>query len=357
MSKPLSVAIVGAGIGREHLLAYQALPNRFNVEIVCELDEARAQTLLSTSPGTRYEKELDAVLSDPTIDIVDICLPPHLHMQACVDTLNAGKHVVCEKPLVASVQDADQLIALSTKSGKSVFPVFQYRYGLGGLQMRKLIDAGLAGKAFTGTLETHWNRDTDYYKPEWRGTWAGEQGGAVLNHAIHMHDWLSFVFGPVASVYADLATRVNDIEVEDCASMSIRMESGALVTSSITLGAADDTSRLRFCFEGLTAESGLSPYKPAEGDWTFKARAPFKQTAIDKALSEVTQPSSGYVGLFSAISEALRGSPGQEVTLEDGRRSLEFVSAVYSSARNRSPVDLPLTELHDSYRGWLPEVG
>jgi len=220
--------------------------------------------------------------------------------------------------------------------------------------MRKLIDAGLAGKAFTGTLETHWNRGAAYYEPEWRGTWAGEQGGAVLNHAIHMHDWLSFVFGPVASVYAELATRVNDIEVEDCAAISLRMKNGALVTSSITLGAADDTSRLRFCFEGLTAESGLSPYAPADGEWTFTAREPFEQQAIDKALASVDLPPSSYVGLFTAIADALEGQTGSEVTLLDGRQSLEFVSAVYASAREKRPIELPLTASHSSYEGWGP---
>lgn len=349
-----NVAIIGAGIGREHLAAYQALPDRFSVSLICDLNEDRAQSLLANAPDASYEKALSDVLSNPAIDIVDICLPPHLHMDTCVDALNAGKQVICEKPLVSSVRDADKLIAICQETGQSVFPVFQYRFGLGGLQMRTLIDDGLARKAFTGTLETHWNRGAEYYQPEWRGTWSGEQGGAVLNHAIHIHDWLSFVFGPVASVYADLATRVNDIEVEDCASISIRMESGALVTSSITLGAADDTSRLRFCFEGLTAESGSSPYKPAEGQWTFTAREPYQQSAIDHAIAEVTQPASSYIGLFTAISEALSGRPGQEVTLADGRRSLEFVSAVYSSARRRAPVDLPLTEQHESYRGWLP---
>lgn len=347
------VAIIGAGIGREHLDAYLQLPERFKVQTLCDLDEARATEVLKASPETRYTEHLQSVLEDREIDLVDICLPPHLHFDTCRRALSAGKSVICEKPLVSSLRDADQLIELSTARGLSIFPVFQYRYGLGGLQMRKLIDSGLTGKAFAGTLETHWNRDAEYYLPEWRGTWAGEQGGAVLNHAIHMHDWLSFVFGPVGSVFAELATRVNDIEVEDCAALSLRMESGALVTSSITLGAADDTSRLRFSFAGLTAESGTNPYAPAQGEWTFTARKPFAQEAIDQVLAEVESPPSGYIGLFTAIAEALDGRPGMEVTLDDGRRSLEFVSAVYASARDRRPVDLPLTSTHASYDGWV----
>ena len=130
------------------------------------------------------------------------------------------------------------------------------------------------------------------------------------------------------------------------------MESGALVTSSITLGAADDTSRLRFCFEGLTAQSGYNPYAPAQGEWTFTAREPYTQQAIDETLANIKPPLAGYVGLFKAIADALAGKPGEQVTLEDGKRSLEFVSAVYASAREKAPVQLPLTSAHVSYTGW-----
>ncbi len=354
MSKRHSVAIIGAGIGREHLDAYRQLPERFEVKTLCDLNEARVREVLSESTEVQSATSVDSVLNDPSIELVDVCLPPHLHFDLCKRALHAGKSVICEKPLVSSVSDADQLIALTKQTGQSIFPVFQYRYGLGGLQMRKLIDSGLAGKAFTGTLETHWNRGSAYYEPQWRGTWAGEQGGAVLNHAIHMHDWLSFIFGPVASVYADLATRVNDIEVEDCAAISLRMHSGALVTSSITLGAADDTSRLRFCFAGLTAESGSNPYAPAQGKWTFTAREPNQQEKIDDLLNEIATPAASYMGLFTAIADAIDGNPGQEVTLQDGRQSLEFVSAVYASAREHKPIALPLTSDHPSYKGWAP---
>ncbi len=354
MSNPRNVAIIGAGIGREHLDAYLQLPDKFTVSILCDLDAARAKEVLINSPTTRYIDSINTVLQDESIEIIDICLPPHLHFETCQRSLSAGKKVICEKPLVSSVKHADELIELSNSKGLPIFPVFQYRYGLGGMQMRKLIDSGLTGKAYTGTLETHWNRGPAYYEPQWRGTWAGEQGGAVLNHAIHMHDWLNFVFGPVESVFAQLATRVNDIEVEDCAALSLRMKSGALVTSSITLGAANDTSRLRFCFEGLTAESGTNPYAPADDQWSFIAREPFNQTNIDQELASITKPPSGYVGFFTAIADALDGKNGHEVTLADGRRSLEFVSAVYASARAQQPVELPLTANHPSYGGWGP---
>jgi predicted dehydrogenase len=103
--------------------------------------------------------DLATVLADPEIDLVDICLPPHLHFSVSEQALNAGKHVICEKPLVRSLHEADRLLALSAASGKQIFPVFQYRYGHALAQLRALQAAGLTGKPFVASLETHWNRN------------------------------------------------------------------------------------------------------------------------------------------------------------------------------------------------------
>jgi predicted dehydrogenase len=348
------VSIVGAGIGTSHLAGFWQLRDRFTVANVCDLNTARAEALVVQYPGVAVTDDLAGVIADPEIDIVDVCLPPHLHFQTCLDALSAGKHVICEKPLVTSLKEADALAEKVAETGRSIFPVFQYRYGLGTAQLRALRDAGLAGRCYAGSLETHWDRDAAYYAIDWRGTWAGERGGALLGHAIHIHDMLSAILGPVAQVYADVATRVNDIEVEDCAALAIRMEEGARITSSVTLGAAGNTSRLRLMFEGFTVESDHAPYSFAEMGWTFTARAPRKQAEIDAVLATVAPPKLGYAGLFAAMADALDGHPGREVTLEDGRRSLEFVTACYASAREGRPVALPLGPDHPLYGSWLP---
>lgn len=350
-----AVSIVGAGIGAQHLKGYAANPDRFQIHSICDLDEVRGKALAESHPGTAFTSDLKSVLADPAVDILDVCLPPHLHFSTIMQGLEVGKIVVCEKPLVASLAEADQLIAAVRDTGGTVAPVFQYRYGLGTAQLHALIDAGLAGRCYTGTLETHWNRPAAYYDIAWRGTWKGERGGALLGHAIHIHDLLPWLIGPVAQVFADTATRVNDIEVEDCAALSIRMRDGALITSSVTLGAADDTSRLRLCFEGFTAESDHAPYSLAEKAWRFTARAPTEQAKIDAVLAGVKDAQSGFAGMFEALADALDGTGGREVTLEDGRRSLEFVTAVYASARENRPVALPLGPEHGMYHGWMPD--
>lgn len=349
-----NVVIVGAGIGAQHLEGFASLPDLFRVTAVCDLNTERAEGIVKDYPGVAVVSDLNAVLADPEVHIVDICLPPHLHFKTAMAVLEAGKTVICEKPLVSSLAEADCLADKAKETGCGVYPVFQYRYGLGTAQLHALMEAGLAGKCFGGSLETHWNRQADYYAIDWRGTWAGEQGGALLGHAIHIHDLLSSLLGPVARLHAELATRVNDIEVEDCAALSIRMESGAVVTSSVTLGCAEDTSRLRLMFEGFTVESDHAPYAPAANSWSFKARAPYEQTAIDKVLSTVVSAKSGYAGMFEALHEAMNGANGREVTLADGRRSLEFVTGCYHSSREGVAVNFPLDETHPLYSGWLP---
>ncbi|MBV6656552.1 MAG: Gfo/Idh/MocA family oxidoreductase [Devosiaceae bacterium] len=351
----IMVAILGAGIGAEHLEGYRALPETFRVKTVCDLDAARAQSIIGDDP-IEVETAADAVLSDPELDLIDICLPPHLHFGTALAALAAGKHVICEKPLVRSVREADALADAAAKAGRQVFPVFQYRFGRGLQQLKALQTAGLAGKAYTASIETHWNRDAAYYAAPWRGTWAGESGGAVLGHAIHNHDLLSYSLGPIAAVQAQTATRVNAIEVEDCAALLFEMQSGALVTSSVTLGAGFDETRLRFCFEGLTATSGTEPYAPGAGQWQFVARAPTTQDAIDTMLASLTPERSGYAGFFEAVAQALDGHPGRDVTLADGRRSIELVTAVYHAARTGTRVPLPLGKDHALYEGWQPQT-
>ncbi len=350
----LNVAIIGAGIGKKHLNGFAELPKAFAVRTICDLDEDRGRALAASHPGTGFTTELSSVLADPNIDIVDVCLPPHLHLSACLDALDAGKKVICEKPLVASLYEADLLSQKVAETNGFLSPVFQYRYGLGSAQLQALIDAGLAGRAYAGTLETHWDRSEAYYSVPWRGTWAGEQGGAILGHAIHIHDLLPMFLGPIERVYADLDTRVNDIEVEDCAALCIRMESGALITSSVTLGCAENMSRMRLIFEGFTVESDREPYALTEDSWSFIARGQTKQADIDRVLAGVGPVLSGYTAMFDAIARKLHGEDAPFVSLADGRRSLEFVSAVYGSARSNLPVSLPLGPDCDLYEGWLP---
>lgn len=354
MSEPrIRVAICGAGIGAEHLQGYLANPDLYDVACIADPDRLRAEPLI-VQAGADYVASYEDAIARTDIDLIDICLPPQMHKQAMLQALASAKHVICEKPLLPSLADIDEVMAQAAASGCCVIPVFQYRFGNGISQLRELMSRGLTGKPLIATLETHWNRSADYYAVPWRGKWATELGGAIVGHAIHAHDLLVHLLGPVAEVQARLATRVNDIEVEDCAAIVFGLRSGALVTSSVTLGSARDQSRLRLCFSDLTAESSLSPYQPGALPWSFVARNVAEQSVIDKTVAELPLHAEGFARQFELAHATLTNGAPPPVDLADARGSLEIITAIYTSARTGTQVCLPLSTACEGYYGWAP---
>src|SRR5258707_14020275 len=211
-------------------------------------------------------------------------------------------------------------------------PVFQYRYGNGLQKAKRIVERGLAGKPYLATVERAWNRGEKYSAVRWRGRWETELGGVLLTHAIHSHDIMTYLMGPIASVFARTATRINPIEVEDCAVASLAMASGALVSLAATLGSQTEISRLRFCFEHVTFESSLAPYSPGDDPWQIVPASPEAESRIDAALEHWRFVPSRYEGLFPAWHAALAAKAELPVTLEDARRSLELVTALMHSA-------------------------
>jgi predicted dehydrogenase len=359
VSRRFRVAVIGAGIGRAHVEGYVDNAPHYEVAVVCDLDAERAREAPALAPAAAAETTFAAVLARPDIDLVDICLPPDQHLAAIEAALTAGKHVLCEKPLVGSLQEVDRVRRAAERAGRPVVPVYQYRFGNGIARLHRLIAAGLAGRPLVASIETHWNRLPAYYDVAWRGRKATELGGAILSHAIHVHDLVTHVLGPVRRVLAKIATRVNPIETEDCAAVVLEMASGALVTSSVTLGSAEETTRLRFCFSELTAENaGLAPYRPGEGAWRFIARgersqAGHRQAAIDAELGALRPGKESFSGLFEALHPALCGNAPFPLTLEDAYGSLELASAIYYASATNQAVDLPLPAAHPLRAGWF----
>lgn len=349
-----SIAILGAGIGAEHLDGLRQLTRAYRVAWICDLDQARAEALAATC-GAQVTTDMTTVFTDPEVDIVDVCLPPSLHVPVTLQALAAGKHVICEKPIAASLRDVDRIEAAADAVGRQVFPVFQYRYGISTRTLDSLIKGNLLGPLRMATLETHWNRGADYYAVPWRGTVSYEMGGAVLSHAIHIHDLICKIAGPIARVSATTTTAINPIETEDCAAIWMQAKSGALITSSITLGGATDHTRLRLVFEKATIETGTAPYGPAAQTWTYQARIPADQACIDAAIDgEMLKPGphlNGFAGYFATVAAALDGRHDM-VGLADGRRSIELASAIYASASCGRAVSLPMDPAHSFYDGW-----
>ncbi|MDJ0388849.1 Gfo/Idh/MocA family oxidoreductase [Roseomonas sp. E05] len=349
------VAIIGCGIGRRHMEeGYLGNPARFEVVAVCDRDPERLRGFAADYGIARAVTDFAAVLAMPDVDVIDICTPPAAHLEQVLAALAAGREVVCEKPLVGCLRDVDRVIAAEAQSRGRVMPIFQYRYGDGFQKARRIIALGLAGDPFLATVETAWRRAAAYYAVPWRGRYDTELGGTLLAHAIHSHDLLCELMGPVETVYAATASRVHPIEVEDCAVGSLRMRSGALASVAATVGSQREITRLRLCFREVTFESSLGPYDPGADPWAIIPASEESAARIAAALAEWQPVPPRFTGQMHAYALALDSGGPLPVTLEDARRSLELLTALYHSAETATQVSLPLPPDHPKYACWAP---
>ena len=352
----LRVGVVGLGIGQMHLLSWLEVQGA-SVTMIADVDEQR-RARAAQDWGVPAVDSLDALLA-AGVDVVDLCTPPSMHEAQIEQCLAAGAHVICEKPLVDSVAACDRLRVVTERalatSGARLMPVLQYRFGDGALRARALVDAGLTGRLYTASASTWWRRGRGYYaEAPWRGTWKGERGGSVLTHSIHIHDLLTWIGGPLAEVRALTATRVNEIETEDCAVAVGRTTDGGLVSMNVNLGAATESSRLVWCFEHVTIESSTSPYDPAAGPWSFDFKKPSMAEAAERVFADVATTKPLFTGQFQGFVSALLDASPFPITLDDAQASLELVTAWYRSARTGSVEALPLPADHPDRASWRP---
>jgi predicted dehydrogenase len=355
MTVPLRVAVVGGGIGTQHIEAYRNLPDLYELRVFCDIDPERAQEVSARHGIPVALGSLDEVLDREDVDLVDICTPSGLHFAQVRAALRAGKHVVCEKPIAGSLAEIDALIEEERAAGRRCSPIFQYRFGNGFQKLLHLKRKGVLGKSYLATIETHWKRLPAYYAVPWRGRWQTELGGCLVTHAIHAHDMLVSALGPIRTVFARTATRVNQIETEDCAVLALEMQDGTLVSLSVCLGSAVEISRLRFCFEAVTVESNHASYRPHLEPWQLWPMDEAAGARIEAALADFVPTHEHFEGQFTRLHAAITGDGPLPVTLADARISLELLTAAYHSARTGEMVILPIGPDHPVYRGWRPE--
>ena len=355
MSRVFNVAVIGCGIGRSHIVeGYVPNADKYKVKVLCDLNVERMTPVAEEFGVERCVTSFDDALAMDDIDIIDVCTPPGLHYSMVTAALKAGKHVICEKPLVGSLAQVDEIIALEKQSKGMLMPVFQYRFGNGIEQAKAIIDAGIAGKPFMGTVETLWRRDAPYYAVPWRGKWATELGGVLMGHAIHPHDLFTYLMGDIERIFGRVATRVNPIEVEDTISASLVMKSGALASFTATLGSADDMTRIRLAFENVSFESDHAAYNPGDKLWKIMPRNPETAARIDDLLKDWKHVPSRFQTQMARFHEALLGMRPLPVTSADSRRSLELVTAFYHSSTTHEDVVLPIGPGHPLYESWVP---
>lgn len=221
-------AILGCGlIGDIHAQAILSHPDA-ELYAMCDVSRERAGDYASRY-GARVFTSYDELLADPSVDAVSICTPSGMHADQAIAALRAGKHVLLEKPMALTGRDALRIREAEAESGRLVSVVFQTRYVEDIRYLKGLIDDGRFGTlAFCDLYMKYW-RDPAYYSASpWRGTFAMDGGGALMNQGIHGVDVMHFLFGEPRLIGARVKTLVHDIETEDTAAAVVEYPSGAL---------------------------------------------------------------------------------------------------------------------------------
>ena len=353
MDLKLRVGVAGSGIGRSHIHSYQLLPDQYEVLALAGKDE-RTRLVAEQYQVPRVTDDFTELCRMDDLDVIDICTPSFLHYEQTLQALEAGKHVVLEKPACKSLREIDGLAEAEERTGKRIMPVFQNRMGVAAQKLRYLKSAGVTGRAYLATAETAWRRRWEYYDGTWHGKWSSELGGALVTLGIHANDVLTSILGPARSVFARMAILVNPVETEDCVSASLEMADGSLASISLTTGSTEQITRLRFVFANLTVESNTRTYSATAEPWTYTPDSPQAEAAMQAALEHFTPQPEGFVGQFAGFYQALHTGGAFPVTMEDLRQAIQLLTGFYLSSRTQRPVDLPIPEDHPYYNGWLP---
>jgi UDP-N-acetyl-2-amino-2-deoxyglucuronate dehydrogenase len=357
MPRQYGWGIVGCGvIASAHANAVTGLPNAHLVsvtDIVPEKAKAFAE-----DHAVAWDADLDALLARPDIDVVSVCVPSGLHADIGVRAARAGKHLVVEKPIDVTVAAADRLLDAAASAGVLLTVISQHRFDPGLRRLRELVDQGRLGRLVLGDAITKWYRSQGYYDSgDWRGTWALDGGGALMNQGVHYLDLLCWIMGPVDQVTALCVTKAHTIEVEDVALAQLRFRSGAVgllqATTAVYPGFPE---RLEISGTGgsVIVEAGAirsEELLDEKGDVGAYGQA---SAAPSATAPSATAPSATATTTSAADPKVMTGeshqaqladflaaldSGGQPlVTGDEARMDVAVIRAVYDSARAGRPV-------------------
>lgn len=332
--------LIGCGrVAPRHAQSLLQLPET-RLVAVADVKENRARRFAEEYGADAYT-DYRHLLERPDIDAVSICVPSGLHAPVALDALQAGKHVLVEKPIALRLEDADRMIETAEAQKRKLGVVLQNRYNQPMQELRRLIDAGGLGPLYLGNACVRWYRPQSYYEDEWHGTWAMD-GGALMNQSIHHIDALQWFMGPVRSVYAYTATLAHRMEAEDVGVAVLRFASGALGTiegSTLTWPQNLEGSVAVFGARGSVKIGGTALNRIT----LWKVDGQLEQEAEILTSQRVDPPSVyGYSHreVIRDFALAVRddrtpGTPGPEA-----RKSLALVLAIYQSARTGQEVQL-----------------
>ncbi len=363
----VSVAIIGVGIiGRYHAECISKI-NEIDLKVLVDVNEE-----LVRKEAERFKVEwctdYTKILDRKDIDAAIICTPHHLHAPIAIDFMKAGKHVLVEKPMARTVRECDEMINTARKCGVKLGIVFQHRTHPHAIMAKRFIDEGKLGSLYRASLEYVTFRSQGYYESAtWRGRWATEGGGVLINQAIHFIDLFQWFVGlkPVRLV-AFINNLFHNIEVEDIASAIIEFENGA--QGIMQFSTIDSPHYTRIVLRGTKAlliyeeDLKVAVNEPPidEGvkakERGFSPKFEWHRYIYDDLLS-LEKLEKGHRAVLRDFARAIIEDKEPMVTGEEGRKSVEIANAIVLSGVTGKEVRFPINkQLYDKVINQLSQL-
>lgn len=338
--------VIGCGvISDTHLDAIKLLPNA-EIVAVCDTreDAARAK---AEKYGCDYYTDLAEMLKRDDLHVVNVVVPSGLHAKLGIQCAEAGKHVICTKPIDVTLEKIDSLIAAAERNHVLVGATHQSRDYTVYKRLKQAVDEGRLGKLLYGSAIVPWFRSEEYYSDGWHGTRALDGGGALMNQGIHYVDLLLWVMGNPVKVFG-LAENLGhkSIEVEDCANAVLKFENGAQ-------GMIQGTTCTYRGYPHRLEIHGSKGNIIITGDeiqlWDVEGEPVENNPSAGQAggsadpklgmLGEAVQAHAAQIGdLLAAIEEGRQ----PKLNGQEARRAVELILAIYQSSETNQVVNLPL---------------
>lgn len=347
MKKNYGFAIIGTGaIASMHAKAIRAIPNAKLIAVYNHNPEKAEQ--FAQAHHTHAYTQLEHLLTNADLDIVCICTPSGAHLTPALAAIAHGKHCLVEKPLEITDERCAQIVDAAENKGVQISTIFPTRFHPMARRVKTALENGNFGDLVLANAYVKWARTSDYYQAaSWRGTWALDGGGALMNQGIHAVDLLLWYMGPVDYVQAIAANRRHhDIEVEDTIVAQLRFQSGALGTVECTTAAFTGSPKT---IEIIGTHGRVELQEDEITSWAFSE--PGKKQEIDdrdEEKSEITGGQNdpmaiGHLGHQRQIEDFLQAlSDGNQAQIAagEGAKAVALIEAIYESARELRPIHL-----------------
>ncbi len=354
----IRIAIVGCGrIAKRHaeLLGTGQIAGA-RLVAVCDSVAERAQAFAAKYDVPGYSS-LAELLAQSDAQVIVVLTPSGSHAALAIEVAQARRHIVVEKPMALTLDDADAMIRAADEAGVRLFVVKQNRFNVPVVKAREALDAGRFGQLVLGTVRVRWCRDQSYYDNDsWRGTWA-QDGGVIANQASHHVDMLGWFMGPVESVHARWSRSLVTIEAEDTCVATLKFRNGALgiVEATGATRPKDLEGSLSVLGAGGTVEIGGFAVNKIR-HWNFVEATPEDAEVMDRySVNPPNVYGFGHQAYYEHVVDCLANDKPALVDGREGRHSLELVAALYESMASGQEVALPLTVVHSRLGRVVPE--